>query len=78
MSTQRITVSLTSRTLAGLRQESRELNTPISRIVANLIEEHEEQRIAELMRQGYREFSDLNRELAEEFWPMAGETLPDD
>lgn len=78
MGTHRITISLSSRAVSGLRRESRELRKPISRIVADLIEDHEEERLAELMREGYREFSDLNRELAEEFWPIAAETLPDD
>lgn len=61
-----------------LRKEARKRQRPVSRLVADAILEQEKERILQLMAEGYREAAALNRELAEEFWPIASEAWPDD
>jgi len=78
MSTRRITVTLPSKLAERLRQEAKEQRRPVSRLVAEALAAQEEERIRELMVEGYKEFAALNKELAEEWWPIAAETWPDD
>ncbi len=76
--TQRITISLPDRLAAELRKRARETRKPVSRLVAEAVKEQEEARIREAMIRGYIESREENKRIAEEFWPVAGETLPDD
>ncbi len=78
MSTRRITVTLPSKLAERLRQEAKQQRRPVSRLVAEALAAQEEERIRELMIEGYKEFAALNKELAEEWWPIAAETWPDD
>ena len=78
MSTQRITITLPDDMADRLRKEARKRQRPVSRLVADAILEQEKERILQLMAEGYREAAALNKELAEEFWPIASETWPDD
>ena len=78
MSTQRITITLPSRLAERLRQEAKQQRRPVSGIVAEALSAQEEARIRDLMVEGYKEFAALNKELAEEWWPIAAENWPDD
>ena len=78
MSTRRITVTLPSKLAERLRQEAKQQRRPVSRLVAEALAAQEEERIRELMIEGYKEFAALNKELAEEWWPIGAETWPDD
>lgn len=75
MSTRRITVTLPSKLAERLRQEAKQQRRPVSRLVAEALAAQEEERIRELMVEGYKEFAALNKELAEEWWPI-GAVLP--
>ncbi len=78
MSTQRITVTLPSRLAELVRKEAKRSKRPVSRVIAEAVAKQEEDAIRQRMIEGYKEFAALNKELAEEFWPIAGETWPDD
>jgi len=78
LSTQRITITLPDRVASRLRQEARKRKKPVSHVISEALEAQEAERIRELMVEGYKEFAALNKELAEEWWPIAAETWPDD
>jgi len=78
MSTQRITITLPSHIADRLRKESRKRRRPVSRLVAEALQAQERERIDQLMAEGYREASALNKQLAEEALPAIREVLPSD
>lgn len=78
MSTQRITITLPSHIAERLRKESKKSRRSVSRLVADALQRHEIERIQDLMAEGYREASALNKQLAEEALPAIREALPPD
>ncbi len=78
MSTQRITITVPAHIAERLRKEAKQKRRPVSRLVAEALEQQEQERIRQLMIEGYKECSQLNKQLAEEFWPIATETWPND
>ncbi|MEK7248610.1 MAG: hypothetical protein AAB092_09095 [Chloroflexota bacterium] len=78
MPSERITITLTERLAKRVRQEARKTKRPVSQVIAGAIKAQEDAEIRERMIQGYKECSEENVRLAEEFFPIVGETLPDD
>jgi hypothetical protein len=78
MTSDRFTITLPKELSARVRQRAREEKKPVSRIIADDMLTAERERIRQLMIEGAKESSALNKRLAEEFWPIAGETWPDD
>jgi predicted transcriptional regulator len=78
MATQRITITLPSEVAGRLRLEAKEKRKPVSRLIAEALAAQEAERIRQRMIEGYKECAELNRQLAEEFWPISVETWPDD
>jgi predicted transcriptional regulator len=78
MNTQRMTITLPGHMADRVRKQAKEDHRPVSRIIAEALERQEKERIDQLMIEGAKEFAALNRELAEEFWPIVGETWPGD
>lgn len=78
MSTQRITVTLPDHIAERLRKESRETGKPVSRLVAEVLREREEEEIRQKMIEGYKAMSEENRRFAEEWFEVSTETWPDD
>jgi hypothetical protein len=76
VSTQRITISLPAGMIERVKSEAKRSKRPVSRIVADALARQEEEEVRLRMIEGYREISVLNKQLAEEFWPIVGETLP--
>ena len=78
MAVQRLTITLPERLAERVRKEAREKKKPVSRVIADVLAEREQEELRQLMIQGYKEASALNKQLAEEFWPIATETWPSD
>lgn len=78
MSTQRITITLPAEIADRLRREGKEKRKPVSRLVAEVLAAHEEESIRQRMIEGYKECAALNKQIAEELWPIVSETWPDD
>ncbi len=78
VNTQRITITLPNPIAETVRTQAKRSKRPISSIIAEALVNQEEERMERLMIEGYKEFAELNLQLAEEFWPIAGETLPDE
>lgn len=78
MNSQRITVTIPEETGRWLRRKARDRKRPLSRIVADALDEQYRRELWDEMAEGYREASALNRELAEEALPAIREVLPPD
>jgi hypothetical protein len=78
MASQRITITVPESIGAIVRKRARLEKKPVSRVFGEAIEETERKRIEDLMAEGYREASALNKELAEEALPAVREVLPPD
>lgn len=78
ITTQRITITLPAYIAERLRKESKKRRRPVSRLVAEALQEQDKERILQLMAEGYREVSALNKQLAEEALPAIREVLPPD
>ncbi len=78
MSTQRITITVPGYMAEKLRKESRKRHRPVSRLVVDALHAQERAVIDQLMAEGYREASALNKRLAEEALPAIREVLPPD
>ena len=78
LNTQRLTITLPNPLAEAVRTQAKKSKRPISSIIAEALALQEKERIKQLMIEGYKEFAELNRQLAQEFWPIAGETLPDE
>jgi hypothetical protein len=78
MTSDRFTITLPKDIGAKIRKRAREQNQPVSRIIADDVQAAERERIRQLMIEGYIASREENLKIAEEFWPIAGETLPDD
>lgn len=78
MVSERITVTLPNQLARQLRKRAQEQHRPISQLVADALQRQEDERYRELMLEGYREWSTLNRELAEDALPANQEVLPPD
>ncbi len=78
MSTQRLTITLPAAVAEQIRKEAKRKKHPISRVIAEALIEQERERIRQLMIEGYIATREESRKIAEEFWPIAGETWPID
>jgi predicted transcriptional regulator len=78
MSTERITVTLPSETIARIKKEARRRKRPVSRLIAEALEERNRQQIRERMIVGYKATREENLRFAEEALPLALETWPSD
>lgn len=78
MTSQRITITVPNKIGAIVRKRARAEKKPVSRVIGEAIEETERERIRQRMIEGYIATREENLKIAEEFWPIAGETLPDD
>jgi len=76
MATERITTTVPERLDKSVRQQARKEKKPVSRIIVEALEAQERERIRQQMIEGAKASSGLNKQIAEEFWPIAGETLP--
>lgn len=73
-----MTITLPGHMADRVRKQAKQKRQPISRFIAEAIEERERGRIDKLMEQGYRECAALNKQLAEEALPAIREVLPPD
>jgi len=78
MSTQRITITVPAHIAERLRKEAKRRRRPVSRLVAEALEQQEQERIRQLMIEGYKAMSEENLRLAEEAWPAVIESWPRD
>jgi hypothetical protein len=78
MSTTRLTITLPEPLGRAVRKEARRQKKPISRLVVEALEAQEQERVKQLMIEGAIASREENLKIAEEFWPIAGETLPRD
>lgn len=78
MATQRITITLPARLAQEVRKEARKGKRSVSSVVAEALAKREEERIRQLMIEGYKAMAEENERMAEEFLPAAAEALPDD
>lgn len=78
MGTQRITITLPDRLANALKQESRRKGEPVSQLVAEALKQREREELRQRMIEGYIATREENLKIADEFWPIAGETLPDE
>jgi len=78
MSSDRFTITLPKDLGAKIRKRAREQKQPVSRIIADDVQVAERERIRQNMIEGAKATAALNKQLAEEFWPIAGETWPID
>jgi len=78
MASERFTITLPKEVGARVRKRAREEKKPVSRIIADDVQAAERERIRQLMIEGYIATREESLRIAEEFWPIAGETLPDD
>ncbi len=78
MSTQRITITVPAHIAERLRKEAKQRRRPVSRLVAEALEQQEQDRIRQRMIEGYIATQEEGRQLAEEWLPLAVEALPDD
>ena len=78
MTSDRFTISLPKDLGAKIRKRAREEKVPVSRIIADDVQVAERERIRRLMIEGYIASREENHKIAEEFWPIAGETLPEE
>ena len=78
MGTQRMTITLPEELGKSIRKQARAQRKPVSRLVVEALENQERERIRQHMIAGYIATREENSEIAEEFWPIAGETWPID
>jgi predicted transcriptional regulator len=78
MSTQRITITVPAHIAERLRKEAKQRRRPVSRLVAEALEQQEQERIRQLMIAGYKEMAEENLRLAEEALPAVIESWPRD
>lgn len=78
MVAERMTISLPAKTAKRMRDKARKTGKPLSRVIADELEEREEARVRELMIEGYRASAEETRKFAEEALPVALETWPED
>lgn len=78
MSTQRFTITLPEDIGERIQKRAREQKKPVSRVIAEDLDAAERERIRQRMIEGYIATREENRRVAEEWWPIAGEGLPDD
>jgi hypothetical protein len=78
MTSERFTITVPDKVGAIVRKRATEQKKPVSRIIVEAIEAAERERIRKRMIEGYIASREENREIAEEFWPIAGETWPVD
>jgi predicted transcriptional regulator len=78
MASERLTITLPQRMAKELRSRARQTKQPVSRLVAQALKQQEDERIRQSMIEGYKASAEESRRIAEEFWPVLGETLPDD
>jgi metal-responsive CopG/Arc/MetJ family transcriptional regulator len=71
----KITISLPKTLLDFADQLARDRSISRSRVITDLLENEEEARIQALMAEGYREMAEENQRLAEDAFPMAGESI---
>jgi len=76
MTAERMTISLPAKTAKRMRDKARESGKPLSRVIADELEEREEARIRELMIEGYKATSEETRQFAEAALPLAAEVWP--
>jgi hypothetical protein len=75
MTAKRMTITLPERLAKCVQDEARRSGRPVSRVIADAIKAQEDANLRELMIQGYKESSKLNKELAEEGMPLFREVL---
>ncbi len=78
MASERITITLPERLAKRVRQQARKTGRPVSGVIADALRREEEESERQKLIQGYIASREENRKIAEEFWPIAAETLPDD
>ncbi len=78
MGTLRFTITLPDDVGKRIQKRAREQKKPVSRVIAEDIDVAERERIRRRMIEGYIATREENRRIAEEWWPIAGEGLPDD
>jgi predicted transcriptional regulator len=78
MSTQRFTITLPDDVGKLVRKKARDQKKPVSRVIAEAIEASERERVRQMAIEGYITTREESRRIAEEWWPIAGEGLPDD
>ncbi len=78
MASERITITLPERLAKRVRQQAKKTKRPVSKVIADAIQAEEAAVRRQLLIEGYIATRDENRRIAEEFWPIAGETLPDE
>jgi hypothetical protein len=78
MASDRFTITVPKEVGSKVRKRAREEKKPVSRIIADDMEIAERVRMREAMIEGAKASSAVNKQIAEEFWPIAGETWPVD
>jgi len=78
MASQRITITVPDKIGAIVRKRALAEKKPVSRVFGEAIEETERERIRQKMIEGYIATREESAKIAEEFWPIAGETWPVD
>lgn len=78
MVSDRISITLPKTLSAQLRRRAQKEKRPVSQVIVDDLKAAERERIRQLMIEGYIASREENLKIAEEFWPIAGETLPDD
>jgi metal-responsive CopG/Arc/MetJ family transcriptional regulator len=71
----KITISLPSHLIDLADQLAEEQASSRSAVIAALLQREEKARIEALMEEGYREWAEENRRLAEEAFPIAAEVV---
>ncbi len=71
----KVTLSLPQHLLDLADGLARERKTTRSAVICELLEKEEKARLHALMAEGYQEIAEENRRLAEEAFPLAGETI---
>lgn len=78
MGTQRFTITVPEDVGKSVRKQAREQKKPVSRVFTEAVQAQERERIRQRMIEGYIAMRDESRRIAEEWWPIAGETWPSD
>ena len=71
----KVTVSLPSRLVEVADRMAEESSSTRSAVIAELLEREDKARREALMEEGYREWAEENRRLAEEVFPLAAEVV---
>lgn len=79
MATERMTISLPSKTAKRMREKARKTGKPLSRVIADELDEHESARMRSKLAEDYLAAAkeEETRRVTDDISAIAGETFPD-